>query len=170
MRFLVDEVLFGDPKTVVGRTNQVTGQLLLDLKRPGQVEVSPIEINARDLTTDNSFRNRAIRSQILASNDDAFQFITFTPTEIDGLADVSISFSKPVTFTITGDLQIRDITNPATFEMTATAVSETELNGSGVATVLRSDYDLNIPSVVGVAGVSEEVRLEIDFVAIASEE
>jgi len=170
VRFLVDEVLFGDPKTVVGRTNQVTNQLLLDLKRPSLVEISPIEINARDLTTDNSFRNRAIRSQILNSNDDAFQFITFTPTKIDGLADASISFSEPVTFTITGDLQIRDITNPATFEITATAVSETELNGSGVATILRSDYDLNIPSVVGVAGVSEEVRLEIDFVAIASEE
>jgi polyisoprenoid-binding protein YceI len=75
-----------------------------------------------------------------------------------------------VTFTITGDLQIQDITNPATFEIMATANSETELTGSGAATVLRSDYDLIIPSVVGVAGVSEEVRLEIDFVAIAPEE
>ena len=101
---------------------------------------------------------------------DAFQFITFTPTEINGLADVAIGFSEPVTFTITGDLQIRDITNSVTFEITATAVSETELAGSGAASVLRSDYDLNIPSVVGVAGVSEEVRLEIDFVAIAPEE
>jgi polyisoprenoid-binding protein YceI len=170
VRFLVDEVLFGDPKTVVGRTNQVTGQVILDLNRPGQAEVGSIEINARDLTTDNSFRNRALRSQILDSNDDAFQFITFMPTEIDGLADVSISFSEPVTFTITGDLQIQDITNPATFEIMATANSETELTGSGAATVLRSDYDLIIPSVVGVAGVSEEVRLEIDFVAIAPEE
>jgi polyisoprenoid-binding protein YceI len=170
VRFLIDEVLFGDPKTVVGRTNQVTGQVLLDLKQPGQVEVSSIEISARELTTDNSFRNRALRSQILDANDDAFQFITFTPTEIDGLADVAIGFSEPVTFTITGDLQIRDITNSVTFEMTATAVSETELKGSGTATVLRSDYDLNIPSVVGVAGVSEEARLEIDFVALSSEE
>jgi hypothetical protein len=34
--------------------------------------------------------------------------------------------------------------------MTAAAVFETELTGSGAATVLRSDYDLNMPSVVGV--------------------
>jgi polyisoprenoid-binding protein YceI len=170
VRFLIDEVLLGEANLVVGRTNQVTGQVLLDLKRPVEVEVSPIEINARELATDNSFRNRAIRSQILDSNNDAFQFITFTPTAIDGLADANIVLGEPVTFFITGDLQIRDITNSVTFEMTATAVSETELSGSGAATVLRADYDLNIPSVPGVANVSEEVRLEIDFVAMAPEE
>jgi hypothetical protein len=30
--------------------------------------------------------------------------------------------------------------------------------------MLRSDYDLQIPSVTGVANVSDEVKLEIEFV------
>ena len=70
-------------------------------------------------------------------------------------------------FTLSGDLEIRDVVQSVTFEMVVTAVSETELSGFGEAIVLRSDYDLQIPSVPGVANVSDEVRLEIDFVAEA---
>lgn len=170
VRFFIDELLFGEPKTVVGRTNQITGTIQLDLNRPDAVELDPIEINARDLTTDSSFRNRALRSQILDSAEDAYQFITFTPTEIDGLTGETAVIGQPVSFNLIGDLQIRDISNTVTFVMSATAVSETELTGFGVVTVLRSDYDLNIPSVTGVADVADEVRLEIDFIAVATEE
>lgn len=170
VRFFVDERLFGEPKTVVGRTSQISGTIQVDLNRPDTAEVSPIEINARDLTTDSSFRNRALRNQILDSAEDAYQFITFTPTAIDGLAGETAVSGQLLTFNLTGDLQIRDITHAVTFLITATAVSETELNGFGVVTVQRSDYDLIIPSVTGVADVSDDVRLEIDFVAVSTEE
>ncbi len=63
-RFYVDELLFGNPKTVVGRTQDLNGEIRLDMEVPGATEVSMIEINALDLTTDDSFRNRALRSQI----------------------------------------------------------------------------------------------------------
>jgi hypothetical protein len=56
-----------------------------------------------------------------------------------------------------------------TFDVTVTPVSETRLEGNAVTTVKRSDYNLVIPSVPGVADVSEDVRLEIDFVAQAVE-
>ena len=167
VRFKIDEVLFGNPKTVVGRTNQVTGKIGLDLQDPQGAEVGPIQINARELATDESFRNRALRRQILDSAQDEYQFITFTPTQIEGLSGGAAVGGEAYTFSLTGDLQIRDIVQPVTFEMTVTAVSETELTGTGAAVVLRSDYDLRIPSVTGVADVSEEVRLEIDFVAQA---
>ena len=35
--------------------------------------------------------------------------------------------------------------------------------------VQRGDYDLTIPSVPSVAGVSEEVRLELEFSATAAD-
>ena len=168
-RFFIDEELFGEPKTVVGRTNMVTGQFMVDLNKPSEAEVSVIEINARDLTTDSSFRNRALRSQILDSAEDAYQFITFTPTLIEGLPEEPASLGEPLAFNLTGDLQIRDISNSVTFEMTATAVSETEISGFGMVMVRRADFDLNIPSVQGVANVSDDVRLEIEFVARAEE-
>ena len=165
VRFEIDEVLFGNPKTVVGRTDQVTGEIVLDLQNPPAVEVGTIQINARELVTDDSFRNRAIRRQILDSAQDEYQFITFAPTAIDGLNAQAAVFGEAQTFNLTGDLQIRDIVQTVTFVMIVTAVSETELNGFGETVVLRSDYDLQIPSVPGVANVTDEVKLAIEFVA-----
>ena len=70
---------------------------------------------------------------------------------------------------MTGDLTVRDITRETTFQVTVTPVSETRLEGIAEAIVLRSDFDLNIPSVPNVANVSDEVRLEIEFVALAAD-
>ena len=165
VRFLIDEELFGIPKTVVGRTNQVVGEILLDLQNTQEVEVGTIQVNARELATDDSFRNRALRRQILDSAQDAYQFITFTPTEIDGLSSEGTANGETKSFSLTGDLQIRDVVQSVTFEMMVAAISESELSGSGEAMVLRSYFDLQIPSVPGVANVSDEVRLEIDFTA-----
>lgn len=167
VRFMINEVLFGNPKTVVGRTNQVEGEIQLDLQNPQAVEVSPITINARELATDDSFRNRALRRQILDSAQDEYQFIVFTPTSVDGIGDAAPVIGEAQSFELSGELQIRDVMQPVTFQMVVTAVSETELSGSGEATVLRSDFGLQIPSVTGVADVSDEVILEIEFVAQA---
>lgn len=166
--FRIDETLFGNPKTVVGRTNDVNGEISLDWNHPVQTEISPIQINARDLTTDDSFRNRALRSQILDSGEDVYQFIIFTPTDLRGLPTEPIVAGETYNFELLGDLVIREITQSVTFAMMVTAVSESELSGSGEATVLRSNYELNIPEVPGVANVADEVLLEITFVATTS--
>jgi polyisoprenoid-binding protein YceI len=167
-RFLIDEILLGNPNTVIGTTSQVSGEVIVNPADPTQAQISPIQVNARDLTTDDNRRNGAIRRFILQSNQDKYQFIVFQPTVIEGLPD-SVPIGEPFEFRVTGDLKIRDITNPVTFDMTVTANSENELSGSGATTVLRSDYGLNIPSVPSVADVSEEVRLEVDFIAAAVE-
>ncbi len=167
-RFLIDEILLGNPNTVIGTTSQVSGEVTVNPADPTQAQISPIQVNARDLTTDDDRRNGAIRRFILQSNQDEYQFIVFQPTVIEGLPE-SVTIGEPFEFRVTGDLKIRDITNPATFDMTITANSENELSGSGVTTVLRSDYGLNIPSVPSVADVAEEVRLEVDFIATAVE-
>jgi polyisoprenoid-binding protein YceI len=75
---------------------------------------------------------------------------------------------EPFSFQISGDLTIRDITNEVTFEATVIPVSEARLEGAATATIQRGDYNLVIPNVPNVADVSEDVRLEVDFVATAS--
>jgi polyisoprenoid-binding protein YceI len=167
-RFIVDEVLFGNPNTVVGRTSEVSGQLEIDPGNPSQSSVGEIQINAASLVTDNRFRNRSINRMILQSNRDEYQFIIFTPTTIEGLPDAA-SAGDSFEFQITGDLKIREIVRPVTFDVSITADSETEISGLAGATVLRSDFDLTIPNVDGVADVTDEVRLELEFVATADE-
>jgi polyisoprenoid-binding protein YceI len=165
--FTLTEELRGQPTTVVGETDQVAGQIAVDFGNPSASQVGEIRINARTLETDNDFRNRAIRGEILQSAQDQFEFISFVPTDITGLPD-TITMGEPIIFQIVGDLTIRDITNPVTFEATVTPVSEAQLEGTAATTVQRGDYNLEIPSVSSVANVSEAVDLQIDFVAAAT--
>ncbi len=165
VRFQLDEDLRGERKTVVGTTDQVAGQISVNLADLSQTQVGIIQINARTLATDNDFRNRAINNEILDTGQ--FEFITFTPTGIEGLP-ASATVGEAISFTLVGDLTIRDITLPATFNVEATAVSETQITGTATTVINRTDYDLQIPSVPSVANVEEEVELYIDFTANAS--
>lgn len=165
VRFELDEDLRGVRKTVVGTTDQVAGEIAVDLSDLSNVQAGVIQINARTLTTDNNFRNRAIQNQIL--NTGEFEFITFTPTAISGLP-ASAGVGEEVTFTIEGDLTIRDITRPVVFTVVAMADSDGTIFGTAATIIMRADYNLNIPSVPNVANVEEEVELYIDFIATAS--
>lgn len=162
VRFELDEDLRGTRQTVVGTTNQVAAELAVDFADLSTVQLGTVQINARTLATDNNFRNRALRNEILHTGD--YELITFTPTEINGLPDF-IAEGGSVNFAIHGDLTIQDVTQQVVFEVTATAVSPTRITGTALAVINRSDYNINIPNVPNVANVEEEVELYIDFVA-----
>lgn len=83
VRFELDEDLRGSRVTVVGTTDQVAGEIAVNLADLAQTQVGVIQINARTLATDNNFRNRAIQNEILDTG--ANEFITFTPTAVNGL-------------------------------------------------------------------------------------
>lgn len=161
-RFIIDEVLRGQPTTVVGKTDNVSGEIRIDPTDISATEVGPITIEAGDLRTDNNFRNGAIKDFILKTG--SFPLITFSPTSIEGLP-MEVAVGDAFTFTLIGDLTIRDITNSVTFEVNVSVQSDTEIRGSAVTTILRGEYELTIPSVPQVASVSQEVILELDFTA-----
>lgn len=165
VRFELDEDLRGERKTVVGITNQVSGEIAVNPENIQESRVGTVLINARTLLTDNDFRNRAIQNEILDTGD--YEFIAFEPTEIIGLPS-SGSIGEEIRFTIVGDLTIRDISQSVTFDVSVTVVSETEMVGTASAVIDRTQYNLNIPSVPNVANVEEEVELYIDFVAVRS--
>jgi polyisoprenoid-binding protein YceI len=164
VRFIITEELRGQPKTVVGTTNEVAGELALDPNDLSLTQVGIIQVEARSLSTDSSQRNQAIRNRIL--NTDQYEFITFTPTGVTGLSG-SGAPGQTYTFQIAGNLTIRDITQPVVFEATAKADSLDQLSGTATTTIQRADYNLIIPNAPGVANVGESVTLEIDFVAVA---
>jgi polyisoprenoid-binding protein YceI len=165
VRFELDEDLRGNRITVVGSTDQVAGEIALDLSNLSGAQVGVIQINARTLATDNDFRNRALNNEILDTG--AYEFITFTPTAVNGLP-TSATIGDAIEFTIDGTLTIRDTTLPVTFNVTATAVSDSQLQGTASTIINRNDFGLTIPSVPSVANVEEEVELYINFTANAS--
>lgn len=165
-RFFIDEILNGVDKRVIGKTNQVSGQLAVDFADPSTAAAGPIQVQAGTLETDNGFRNRAIQNRILLSS--IYESITFTPTTVNGLPD-DIIIGETVEFQIEGDLTITTYTQPVTFMVTAVPISESRIEGSATTTINRSDYELPVPSATGVAAVGESVIIELDFVATAAE-
>ncbi len=165
VRFKLDEDLAGQRITVTGVTDQVAGDVAIDFTNPANSQLGTIRINMRTLSTDNDFRNRAIRGQILRTADDAREFSDFVPTSIEGLPTESVAVGDEVNFTVTGDFTINGITKPITFDVTVTLAAEDRIEGTARAVVQRADFELNIPSVPNVANVEEEVELELDFVA-----
>lgn len=161
--FTLTEELRGQPTTVIGTTREVAGQIFVDFAAPANSRVGGIRINARTLTTDSEFRNRAIRSNILESSKPEYEFIEFTPTAISGLPD-AVEVGQAVSFQMVGDLKIRQIVQSVTFEVTVTATAD-RLEGTATAQVMRDQFNLTIPSAPGVANVSNDVTLEIQFVA-----
>ena len=90
--------------------------------------------------------------------------ITFTPTSIAGIPE-EVSPGAVLTLQIEGDLTIREVTHSVSFEATITVVSENEIRGTAATSIARSNFELTIPSVPRVAGVDEQLLLELDFVA-----
>jgi len=163
-RFLIDEVLRGNPITVVGATDQVAGQLAVDADDLSNTQVGVIQVNARTLATDNDFRNRAIKNRILLTDD--YEFVTFAPTEVIGLPEVG-AVGETYTFQVAGDLTITDVTRLVTFDVTTTPTSETRIEGTATTAFPYTDFELFIPDAPAVDTVDDVVRLELEFVAEA---
>ena len=164
VRFEIDEQLSGLPNHVIGVTDQLAGDIIVDFDQPANSQVGEIRINARTFATDSEIRNRALRSEILESSKPQYEFISFQPTEIRGLPE-HVTIGDALTFQVLGSLTIRSISSPVTFDVNATLVSVDELDGSATAHVTRDAFDLTIPSVPNVANVTNEVLLGIDFAA-----
>ena len=165
-RFLIDEILRGSPNTVVGRTDQVDGSIALR-RDPAFVEIGEFEINLRTIATDDEMRDRTIRSMILETNRDEYEFSSFVPTLVEGVP-ATISSGATVDLQVTGDLTVRDVTRSVTFAMEITLVSEEEIHGSARTSFTWDEFEISIPYVGGnsiVSAVDDTVIIEFDFVA-----
>ncbi len=167
VRFIIDEVLSGNPTVVTGRTNEIAGDILVDYDNPQASQIGTLRINMRTVATDNEFRNQSIRGMILQTAEDDYEFSDFVVTEVNGIPE-TITFGEPFDVTIEGTLTLRGEPQPVTFNATITPVSETEISGTASSVVRYADLGIDIPRVPPqVANIGEEVTLELDFVARA---
>ena len=166
VRFEIDEILNGSPKRVVGTTSEVAGEMLVDFDDPTASGLGTVVINVRTLRTDSSFRDRAMRGPILGSARDENEFATFEPTSITGLPD-QVTVGDSLSLTVVGDFTLSGVTLPVEFVVEVSIISDERIEAGGTATVLRSDFGLDIPDVPSVSDVDDEVTLAIELVAIA---
>ncbi len=162
--FEMSEELFGQPTIVTGVTGKVVGSITADWANPSNSRLSTIEVDASDLRTDNERRNGAIRRFILQS--EQYPKIIFEPGEMLDMSATTVRPGETLKFKISGNLTVRNVTRPVTFEVTVNAESEQEISGVAETVVRWRDFELTIPSVPGVANVSEEAKLKLAFVAV----
>lgn len=164
VEFYINEVLNGKENTVTGATNQIFGDIVLDMKNPAHTELGTLRINARTLATDDSRRDGVISRSILHSDTSQNEFIEFKPKKLDGLP-VEVTAGASFAFQITGDLTVAGVTREVAFNANLDSISENHLIGSAETKVFYTDFGLSIPSVPFVASVEKEVTLKVRVVA-----
>lgn len=163
-RFLIDEILFGAPKTVVGATNAVTGAFNVDLAG-GTASSLEVTVDLSTLVTDNGNRTRALHNNILHTSQPEFQYATFEGLAFENLP-ASVTLGQSFDFRVRGNLTIHGVTQETAFDVTLTPVSETRLEGLAALTITYADYDVRILRLPeSVASVEDVTTLEFAFVA-----
>ncbi len=164
VRFVIEETLAGVPTTVVGVTSAVTGALRTSPDQVGTSEFTPVVIDATTFVTDSDRRNRAIRNFVLYT--DLYPEIVFVPVRLDGAPD-RVAVGEEFMLELAGPLQLLDTQADVTFTVTAVFTSDTELTGTGSATILLEDHGINVPRPPLVSWVDDKMTLEMDFHAVA---
>ncbi len=145
----------------IGATQQVSGQMELDLANPASPVVSSqFEVNLESLTSDQSRRDNRIRQANLESS--RYPLATFTITGLEN-APASYTEGEAVSFQATGDITIREITRPATFDVTATLQGGT-ISGVADARLKMTDFGFEPPNFANMFSVEDEFTARVEFV------
>ena len=166
----IDESFDDEMVTLIGTTSKISGGFTVLYADPAAAVMGPIEIEADSFKGQGRFarttRDNNINRLILHTY--KYPTITFTPTDLEGLPE-HLAVGDSITFSIIGDLTIRDTTKSETFSATLTVISEDRLEGAITTTILRDDYSLirfAFPN--NVRDIAEEIVLAVSFVALTS--
>jgi polyisoprenoid-binding protein YceI len=145
----------------VGVTTAVAGEIEANLADPPASRIGTITIDVSQLKSDSTRRDNYLRNNALESA--RYPLVTFVPTAIEGLP-TTYAEGQDYTFRVRGDLTVREITRPVTFDVTARLEGQT-LRGTATTTIRMSDFDVGPIDLVGILRTEDEVKLTLKFVA-----
>lgn len=167
--YAVGEVFIRDDNkfvTAVGITQQIEGEVYYDATNPQNSTVGTITIDISAFKSDSDRRDKAIQDQWLESA--TYPLATFVPTTIDGLPE-TYTDGEEITLQITGDLTVRETTQPVTFE-TVGQITGNEMTGKATTTIQMTNFGFEPPNIAGILKAENDAVLTFEFVARASEE
>ncbi len=95
-----------------------------------------------------------------------FPTAEFVATGVEG-APASYVEGQEVQFSLPGNLTLRNITQPVTFDVTATLQGDT-ITGTAMARALLSDFGIEPPNFANTLVVGDEFTIEVQFTARSS--
>lgn len=160
-RYRVREQLAGFdlPNDAIGRTSSVTGGLVMTASGDIIAEGTGFTIDMTSLATDSDRRDNYVRRNTLQT--EAHPNVVFVPTSFSGLP-FPLPSSGEVTFTMTGDLTVRGITRPATWDVVAT-IADGAIRGEAKTAFTFEQFEMTKPRVRSVLSVDDDIRLEYTF-------
>jgi polyisoprenoid-binding protein YceI len=150
--YRVKEVLFGQRVEAVGRTDKVTGSLVLqDLNvRSVELEVDMASVASDQANRDNQFRNRIMNVQRYPTA----EFVLSEPIALSRLPN-----AEPLQVDARGDLTLRGVTKPVDVTLRIAATQRgIEVNGS--IPISFAEWDIPNPS-FGPASTEDNGELEL---------
>jgi polyisoprenoid-binding protein YceI len=147
---------------IVGSTDQIEGQLEIDAANAA-VGAGQFSVNVETLATDQSRRDRWIRGD--GAGFSIFPTATYVVTGVENAPD-SYTEGEEVSFQMTGDMTIREVTAPLTFDVTAT-LQDGVLTGRAFAETLMTDWGIDPPNFANTLRAENEFAIEVNFVANA---
>lgn len=162
--YTLHEVLRGSPVTVIGKTNDIDGDIALDRAHVNTARLGVIRINARTLKTDSDRRDNTVKRMILKSEDDANEYIVFKAKNVSG-APETVANGASFPLTIVGDLTITGVTKEVTFAGQGNFAADNQLVADVKTTVHYADFGLSVPKLSFLANVEEDAVLDIHVVA-----
>ncbi len=163
--YQVSEEFFNRPVGLVnaiGRTNAIEGEFQLNISgQQVQLTNNQFKVDLRTLTSDETRRDQRIRDQWLESN--TYPWAEFKATALEDFP-AEVAEGQDISFKVTGDMTIREITRPQTFDVTARLDGST-FSGVAVANLLMQDYGFEPPSILGILKVTDGVTVTVKFVA-----
>jgi polyisoprenoid-binding protein YceI len=137
--YRVEEVLAGVNTTAVGRSNEITGALTIDGTTATVVDV---EVQVDSIKSDSALRDSSFSGRVM--NSEEFPTATFKLTEPIEFGTIPTG-DEQVVATATGELTLRGVTNPVTFEVTA-QTTDGRIGVLGSIPVVFADYGIENPS------------------------
>lgn len=160
-RYRVREQLAGVdfPNDAVGETRAISGEIVLDDAGAVIAARSKITVDLRPLKSDRERRDGYIQRRTLETEQHPNAELVVT-----GIRGVStpLPTSGEMAFTLTGNLTIRGVTRPTTWQVTATA-SPDGYRGTAKTTFTFEQFELTKPRVAVVMSVEDQIALELDF-------
>ena len=150
--YRVDEVLFGQSATAVGRTEDVTGEIEIAGNRvvDGSFTVDMTTVQSDESRRDNQFRGRIMDVATYPTS----TFELTSPIELASLP----AEGQEVTVKATGRLTLRGTTKPVTFDLAAQR-SGSSIRVAGTIPIVFAEWGIPNPS-FGPADTEDHGELE----------
>jgi len=165
-RYEVGETFLQDNRfaVAVGTTQGIAGEMLVDFAQPSNTHIGDIVIDVSQFTSDESRRDNFIRNTGLESA--RYPLATFSSQSIDGLP-AQIADGESVSFTLTGDLTVKETTRSVTWTVTLTLDGD-RIVGTASTEISMSDFGVG-PIQLAFLATEDQMKLVLDFVAVPAE-